>query len=228
MEEARLNLTFERKFLNRKDPLIYQGTSRIGMYENITAGLLNYRCKLQNVPYPEGIFVCALPKDALGPNFKWTTQSNKVFKSHNVENVKIRFQNKALALRSPCLGDFRHHMMGIKQFLDYNENPPFGIFQERGLSTFDVLKEGGDTSIYPHLYFNLTPSGKESRIIPVGDDGHILNKPGDVQINFNFKTGGATNDAVYLIYIFYTDASVIFDMKTRQFTTLYKMVGGNL
>lgn len=227
VEEARLNLAFERKFLNCREPLIYQGVSRIGSFENISPGLLNYRCKFQNVPYPEGVFICALPKNALGQNFQWTALNSNVFIPHNVESVRLRFQNKPLALRTPSLGDFRQHMMGIKQVLDYSKSPPFGIFQEKGLSNFNILKEGGDNTIYPHLYFNLTPSGKESRIIPVGDDGHMITRPGDVHVSFNFKTGGATNDAVYLIYIFYTDANVLFDMKTRQFTTLYKMVGGN-
>ena len=41
-EEARLSLTFERKFLNRREPLIYHGVTRIGIYKNIGAGLLNY------------------------------------------------------------------------------------------------------------------------------------------------------------------------------------------
>lgn len=232
VEEARLNLAFERKFLNRREPLIYQGVSRIGIYENITASLLNYRCKLPNVPFPEGIFICALPKDALGPNFKWSIAADanaQVFRPHNIADVRIKFQNKVMAIRSPMLGDFRNHIMGIKSFQDYLENPPFGILQERQgtTSSFTNLLQGGDSTIYPHLYLNLTPSGKESRIIPVGDDGHILTKQGELEVSMNFREGGATNGVVYLIYIFYTDVSIVFDMKTRQFNALYKMAAGS-
>lgn len=227
VEEARLNLAFERKFLSRKEPIIYPGISCIGTFENIMPGLLNYRCRFSNVPFPEGIFVCALPKESLGPNFKWPTDNKKVFKEHNIEDMKLRFQNKALNLRSPGVGDFKHHMMSIKQFLDYRETPPFGVHQEVGVSTFNNLQDGGVSTFYPHLYFNLTPSGNETRIIPVGDDGHILSKHGDLDITFSFATGGATNSAIYLIYIFYTDASIVFDMRTKQFKTLYKMIGGS-
>lgn len=231
-EEARLNPSFERKFLNRKEPLIYRGVSRIGIYENINAGLLNYRTRLTNVPFPEGVFVCALPKEALGPNYKWdVAPANvaKVFRKHNIDSASIKFQNKPLAIRSPSLGDFGHHMMGIKALMDHVDKPPFGIPQKRPLSstTFDNLKNGGDATIYPHLYFNLTPSGNETRLIPVGDDGHILTKPGDLEVSLSFKTGGAASGVVYLIYIFYTDVSIAFDMKSKQFNTLYKMAGGS-
>lgn len=226
VEEARLNLAFEKKLLNRKDPFIYEGTSRIGIYENISAGSLNYRCRLPNVLYPEGIFVCALPKESLGYNFQWTTATTeKIFMPHNIESMKIRFENKPLALRSPNLGDFESHMMGIKQFLDYKENPPFGVLQEQGRSNFDEMKDAGKSTVYPHVYINLTPSGKESRIVPIGDDGHVVSRPGDVDITLNFGLGGATNGAVYLIYIFYTDVNIVFDMKAKQFKTVYKMAG---
>lgn len=222
VEEARLNLAFEKKFLNRKEPLIYQGISRIGTFENINAGLLNYKCTLNNVPYPEGVFVCAIPQKAMGQDFKWSANNTNVFMPHNVECVTIDFQNKPLAMKSPCYGDFRQHMMGIKQLQDYYNHPPFGIFQDKGKINFQDLIEGGDSTIYPHLYFNLTPSGNETRIIPVGDDGQILTKSVDLQIRLDFKTGGATTGAVYLIYIFYSDASIKFDMKMRQFTAIYK------
>lgn len=232
VEEARLNLTFERKFLSRREPLVYHGVSRIGIYENIAAGALNYRCKMPSVPFPEGVFICALPKDALGPSFKWNAapaEISKVFRPHNIEDAKIRFQNKPLAIRSPMLGDYGHHMMGIKSVMDHLNSPPFGIFQEHEgtTSTFENLRQGGDSSIYPHLFFSLTPSGNESRIIPLGDDGHVLTKPGELEVSLNFKVGGATGGVVYLIYIFYTDASVVLNTRTRQFTTLYKMIAGN-
>lgn len=225
VEEARLNLSFERKFLNSKDPLIYPGMTKIGTFENITSGVLNYRCRFSNIPYPEGIFICALPKESLSPNFKWSGTTCKIYKEHKIESMSLRFQNKSLNLRTPHVGEFRHHVMRIKQFLDHHQNPPFGVYQEHGLSTFETTRYGGDSTLYPHLYFNLTASGKESRVIPVGDDGHILSKPGDLDITFNFTTGGATNDAIYLVYVFYTDASILFDVKNKQFKTLYRMVG---
>lgn len=225
VEEARLNLTFERKFLSRKESIVYPGVTHFGSYENIRPGALNYKCKLANVSFPEGVFVCALPKETLGPNYKWAPENNNVFLKHNIDNMKIFFQNKMLSLRSPGVGDFKDHMMGIKQLLDYRENPPFGVRQEPGISIFNTLSNGGESTLYPHLYFNLTPSGNESRIIPAGDDGHILGKRGDLDIVMNFAVEGATNDAVYMVYIFYTDASILFDMKTKEFRTLYKIGG---
>lgn len=227
VEEARLNLSFQKKFLNRKDSLIYEGMSRIGAFENITPSCLTYRCKLENVRLPEGIFVCALPKTALVPNFKWTPQIKRVFKVHNVASISIEFDNKSLALRNPNLGEFRQHMMGIKQCVDYRSSPPFGVRQDRGINTFESLVEGCESTIYPHLYFNLTPSGKASRIIPINDEGQIISKQGELALTFNFKSGGAPANTIFLIYIFYSDINVIFDMKKKEFITLYKKTGGN-
>lgn len=227
VEEARLNSSFEKRFLNRKEPLIYPGMTRIGTYENINTGVLSYRSQFSNVPFPEGVFVFALPMGSLGSDFKWEGINGKIFKNHNIESMSFKFQNKCLGVRTPMIGDYKHHFMAIKQFLDHCKYPPFGVCQEHQVGTFYSMKNGGDDTIFPHLYFNLTPSGKDSRIIPVGDDGHIVSKPGDLDITLNFGFEGASNDAVYLIYIFYTDANIRLDMKTRQFKILYKKMGTN-
>jgi hypothetical protein len=222
LEEARLNLSSERKFLTRKEPLIYPGMTRLGTFENISSGMLNYRCRLSNILFPEGVFICAVPKDALSPYFKWAPKNRKVFMEHNIESMTFRFQNKSLNFRTPHVGDFRNHIMRIKKFLEHHQNPPFGVYQNYKTTTFETMRSGSESTLYPHLYFNLTASGKETRIIPVGDDGHLLTKPGDLDITFNFSTGGATSDVIYLIYVFYTDASILFDVKNKEFKTIYK------
>lgn len=85
------------------------------------------------MPFPEGVFVCALPKSTLGSNLKWEVAPDKiaqVFSPHYIEAASIKFQNKRLAIRSPSLGDFRQHMMGIKAAMDRAKHPPFGIPQQ--------------------------------------------------------------------------------------------------
>jgi hypothetical protein len=105
--------------------------------------------------------------------------------------------------------------------MDHYEHPPFGVLQDPALITFEHLKEGGKYSAFPHIYIPLCPSGKETRIVPVGADGQVVNKNGDLDITLKFGTGGA-KDSTYLAYIFYTDVNMILDLSSQTFTPVYK------
>lgn len=221
LEEARLNPTFEKKLLSEKKTIVYPGLTRFAMSENITPGVPDHRVRFQGVPMPEGIFICALEKDAVGGTYKCSTVKTKVFMKHNIKAVDIKFGGNALNLKSPKIGEVGEHMIEIKQFLDHFENPPFGVLQEPDQVVFNQIKEGGKDTVYPHIYLNLTPSGKNTRIIPIGESGSIISKNDDLDLYLQFSHGGATADVSYLIYIFYTDANVIFDMKTKTFSPMY-------
>ena len=222
VEEARLNPAFEKRLLGEKKTIAYQGLSRFGMNENIPASVNSHRVRFQDIPMPEGIFICALPKDAIGGTYKCGAHTANVFSAHNIKSVDIMFNNIALNLKSPKMGDVREHMMEIKQFIDHFENPPFGVLQEPDAIVFDLIKEGGDSSIYPHVYINLTPSGKNTRAIPVGEDGSVINKNGDLDLQLSFSHGGATDNVTYLFYVFLSDVNLLFDMRSRTFVPMYK------
>lgn len=92
------------------------------------------------------------------------------------------------------------------------------------------IAEGGKSSQYPHVYLNLCPSSPDSRMVPIGDNGSCITKTGNLDLTFKFKTEGATADVTYFAYIFYTDVSMLLDMKTssKQFVPMYKRHRSNL
>lgn len=221
VEEARCKVSFEKQFLSGKKLFHYEGMSRVAIAENIASSDLNHRCRFQNVSMPEGLFICALPKTAVNGTYKSVLPKDVVFEKHNIKSVEVKFGDMPLAIKFPKYGDFRSHIMEIKSFIEHNENPPFGVLQDPKLVNFESIYEGGDETVYPHVYMYLCPSGKESRIVPIGDDGQTTSQTRDLDININFNSGGATANVSYLIYIFYSDISMVFDMNTRQFYQYY-------
>lgn len=225
VQAARLNPNFERSFLAQQGTLYYPGVTKFSLTENIPAGTFLHKCKFQDIPYPEGLFIFALPKNVVGGQYKYsgvTDTTAALFAEHNIDSVAVQFQNKYLALKTPNIyGSLTDHMVELKQLIDHLEHPPFGVLQKLDSLTLESIKEGGKSSTFPHYYINLCPSGPETRVVPIGDDGSSINKPGDMEVDIKFKDVGAA-DVAYFIYIFYTDVSILLDMRSRKFIQFYK------
>lgn len=230
VEEARLNPSMERHFLNKKGLVYFPGLTKFGMAENVTTGVQQHRVRFQDVPYPEGLFIFALPKTALSGTFTPTTVTGRVFTNHNIQDLSVTFNNMPLAIKSPNFGEFRMAPIELKQVGDHFEQPPFGVLQNPSCTTRDAIKEGGEDSAsinaFPHIYISLCPSGKETRIIPVGADGSIINKNGDLDIAVKFTSTGSAN-ATYMFYIFYSDTNMVLDMNAKSFSPMYKRSKAN-
>jgi hypothetical protein len=180
VEEARCKVNFERQFLSSKKLFLYNGMTRLAIAENIAAADLHHRCRFQGVAMPEGIFICALPKTAINGTYAATTPKDVVFQKHNIKSVVVKYANMPLAMKYPKYGDLRHHIMEIKSFLEHNDYAPFGVLQDPNLVKFQSIYEGGDETVYPHVYMYLCPSGKETRIVPIGDDGNSIEQTNDL------------------------------------------------
>lgn len=221
VEEARLNPSLEKSYLNQKGMLYYSGLTKFAMAENINASVQQHKLRFQDVPMPEGIFICALPKTALSGTYDNATVSGAVFKEHNISELIVNFNNMPLSIKIPHIGEVGIRAIELKQMMDHYEYPPFGVLQDPALIRFDLIKEGGKGGAFPHVYVPLCPSGKETRIVPVGADGQVINKNGDLDITLKFGTGGA-KDVTYLAYIFYTDVNMILDLSNQTFAPVYK------
>jgi hypothetical protein len=221
VEEARLNPTLERPFLNQKGSVYYSGLTKFAMAENISAGVQQHKLRFQDVPMPEGLFIFALAKTALSGVYPHGTATGQVFNLHNINELFIHFNNMPLAIKSPHIGEVNSRVLELKQLRDHYEMPPFGVLQDPQYITYANIKEGGKNSAFPHVYIPFCPSGKETRIVPVGADGQVINKNGDLDITIKFGSGGA-KDATYLAYIFYTDVNMILDLSTQTFSPVYK------
>lgn len=224
VEEARLLPSFERTFFKRKDPLVYAGVTRYGMVENIPPENMTHRTELPKSPMPEGIFIFALPKKVLGGEYKYqevASLDDPIFVKHNIESIEVTCNGLPLAVKTPKPGMFRHPQMEIQNFIDHKDSPPFGLYQDPKMLTLDRIREGGDNSLFPHVYYTLCPTGKQTRTIAIGDDGRALNQPVNLELTFKFKANGAVANVQYFIYAFYTDVNMIYDMKTNTFIPNY-------
>lgn len=229
VEEARLNPTYEKTYLSQKNVLAYEGNTHFGLAENITEGVMSHRCRFQDVYMPEGIFIFALPKTVLGGNFQFGPEyTAAVFSNHNIDSVDVKFQNMPLVMKSPNFGQITEDIIEIKMLADHQDFPPFGVLQDPVMLSLAAVAEGGKTTAYPHAYLNLCPSTPDSRLVPIGDDGKCITKTGHLDLTFKFKTGGATADVTYFAYIFYTDVSMLLDLKSKQFVPMYKRHRSNL
>jgi len=225
--EARLSLNYERILMKKHTPLKFYGVTRYGMVENIPHANLSHRTEIKNVDFPEGIFIFALPKKIIGGDYTFEEVTNTtaaIFSNHNISTINITFNGLPLAIKTPNYGTIRDSLIEIKQLLDHKEAPPFGIPQDPHLLDISQVKEGGENTSYPHVYLNLCPSLNETRFIGIGDDGKGINQPGNLEIQFKFAAGGATLNATYYIYLFYTDVNMTLDPKTKNFSPYYKRV----
>jgi hypothetical protein len=220
-EEARINPAMEKAYLHQKGPMYYSGLTKFAMAENINTSVQQHRMRFQDVPMPEGLFVCALPKTALSGITANSTVTAKVFEDHNITELLIHYNNMPLSIKSPHLGEVNRRAIEIKQMMDHFEHPPFGVLQDPSLITLERMLSGGKDTAFPHIYIPLCPSGNETRIVPVGADGQVVNKNGDLDITLKFGTGGA-KDVTYLAYIFYTDVNMVLDLSSQTFTPYYK------
>jgi hypothetical protein len=231
VEEARLNPTFEKTFLSQKGVLAYEGNTHFGLAENITAGVMSHRLRLQDLYMPEGIFIFALPKTVLGGNFQFSNDHrSRVYSPHNIESVDVKFQNMPLVMKSPNFGNILDDLTQVGQLLDHQDFPPFGVTQNPKMLTLNKIQMGGTNSQYPHVYLNLCPTTPQSRLVPIGDNGSCITKTGNLDLTIKFDTNGATADVTYFVYIFYTDVSMLLDMKPpgKQFVPMYKRHRSNL
>lgn len=230
VEEARLNPAFEKSIFKKTTPYLYEGVTRFGMVENIPAGLLAHRTELPKLDMPEGLFVFALPKKVIGGEFKYsdvTATSDSVFLKHNITSMDLTYNGMPLFIKTPNPGQVMDHMTAIRSLMDHKESPPFGIPQDPDLlRVCDALENGGKDSLFPHVYINLCPSRNETRLIAIGDDGRSINNPGEIHIHFKFGAGGATTDATYFIYAFYTDVNMALDVKSKSIQPYYRKIRG--
>ena len=220
-EEARINPAMEKSYLNQKSPMYYSGLTKFAMAENINASVQQHKLRFQDIPLPEGLFIFALPKTALSGVITHTEVSGQVFKEHNISELLLHFNNMPLSIKTPHIGDVGRRVIEIKQMMDHFEHPPFGVVQDPALITLERMLNGGRDTAFPHIYIPLCPSGKETRIVPVGGEGQVVNKNGDLDITLKFGSGGA-KDVTYLAYIFYTDVNMVLDLTTQTFTPYYK------
>ena len=228
VEEARLQSAFEKSITRRTGNLLFPGVTRFGLATSIPANILSHRIELPKLDFPEGIFIFALSDKVVGGQFNYGTDkkniADNIFMPLNISNIDLTFNGVPLFVKSPNPGHVRDNHIAIRNMIDHLETPPFGVPQDPDLINFELIRDCGKDSNFPHVYLNLCPSRNETRLVPIMEDGKIINHPVEIHLNFKFQTGGATPGATYFIYVFYTDVCMIMDLKNKTILPFYKKV----
>ena len=222
-EEARLAPGLENSYFSNKKTgvLPFGGITKIGTTET-SGDTFSCRAKFENVMYPSGIFVIALPKTVVAGQYKYSDSStpSQVFMDHNITQVDIQFDGQPLFQKNPNPGQISADLMDVKQVIDHLENPPFGIDHKASLLSHNYLKENSRVNPFPHAYISLCQSGSQSPIVPHNSDGKNLNRAGQLDVKLTLNEKG-NKDATFFFIIFYRDIVFQFDIKTRQFVPYY-------
>jgi len=223
LEEARLSESFGRHLHNIKRPLAFPGVTRLQLVENLVNGMSSIKARFQDIYLPEHVFVFCLNKAVGSGTFKFSGDtSTNVFLAHNIESVDLSFDGKRFSLQEPKnVGSFRPDMFDIKAVLDHLVNPPFGIRQDPKKVTVDYVANGSLNTAFPHLHIPLVVGPERQRLVPASDDGSCINKKADLDLDFKFTEDNAPNDAILVIYAVYTDVNIVFDPKTKHFSSPY-------
>ena len=222
IEQARLNPTFERQLYSHKNPLYYGGVTKIMTEETINAGNLTQRIRIDQIPFPEGIFIFALPKKCLSGTYTYQESVNdNVFSPHNIEQIGIQYNGLPFYMKDLNMSMINNNVIEVKSLINHLAAPPFGMVMDPKKLSLESIQEGGKNTPYPHVYINLCNFSDKSRIVPLGNDASILDQNHDLDLHLKFHNGGATQDVTYFFYAFFTDTNMVLDMKTKKFYSPY-------
>jgi hypothetical protein len=222
-EEARLAPGLENSYFSSKKTgvLPFAGITKIATTET-SGDTFTCRAKFENVMYPAGIFIAALPKTVVGGQYKYsdTTTPSRVFMKHNIKSAEIQFEGQNVFQKDPNPGMIDNDMMDIKKIIDHMENPPFGIEHRSDVLNFKYMQDNSATNPFPHAYISLCQNGNQGQLVPLNSDGKNLNRPGQLDVKLTLNEDG-NKDATFFIWLLYRDIVFQFDIKNRQFVPYY-------
>lgn len=225
VEHLRLSHPAKQMIMSKKGQLEYPGVTRLMKSETIPAGNTTYKATIQKVPFPEGIFIFALPKEVLSGLYEYKTNNGDyVFQPHNIESIAFSYGEQNFFLKTPNAGMINNDTIEKKLFNDYLDAPPFGMTMNPDRVTLARISNGNKDTPYPHVYINFCNQGDKSRMIPFLSDATSLKDNLDLDLNFTFGPTGATNNMTYIIYLFYTDNNLTLDLSHKgmsYFTSPY-------
>ena len=216
VEKLRLSKPFFNSLSNKKGLFNYTGLTKIMKAESIPNANTTFISTIQKTPFPEGLFIFAIPKNTLsGLNKYQENTSNNVFSPHKISKITFTYGDEVFFIREPHIGQINNQIIESKIFTDYIYSPPFGMNMDPEKITLNEIKNGAQNTPYPCAFINLCNFGDKSRIVPILSDGGIMSKDLDLQIKFEFQEGGSETDVAYIIYLYFTDVNLVLDTRTK-------------
>ena len=226
----KLNPTLEKRLLATKAPVFFGGITRFASQENVPSGVASHKVRLQDLRYPEGLFIFAIPKTVVQGSFKYqdAAAADKIFLDHNVSSIDLQWGGMPLAIKEPSLGQIENDAIEHKLFFDRLFRPPFGILQDANLVRLPSVNDGAVRTPFPHVFVNLEMGTPQTRVVPFGDDGHSTQQVRDMDIELRFSAAGPPNDATFIVCAYYTDVNMVLKLKPQvEFQPRYKRMRSN-
>jgi hypothetical protein len=215
--------SFKASLMKERKMMPYQGVCRILRTENIPATVMLFKKTVQQVYFPEGILIYAIPKDVVAGVYKYRDNTDgTVLSPHNIVSVDLHFGNKEYLFSHPNIGDITDNLIERNSLIDYYTSPPFGIKMDKDKITLENIDQAWKNGNYPHVYLNLCNFMDKSRIQPnQAEDSSIMANTKDLELIMKFDTGGATANVVYATHMFYSDVNTVYDPTSKQFFSPY-------
>jgi hypothetical protein len=212
VEKLKLHPSVFNTLTTKKGVIGYPGVTRISKMDNVPHESMSYKAKIQGVQFPERMFIFAVPEAVVDGNYKYSSNvDGNVFAKHNIEEVQFTFGGHSFFLDTISIGKIQYGIIKKKLFYDYMMASPFGMTIDPDKITLANIENGGVGTPYPHVYVNFCIYGNKTRIQFVAY--HINPKDKcELEVNLIFGPGGATREATYIIYYFYTDNNLILNL----------------
>lgn len=227
-ERLRLNKAFQASLFKSPKMWHYPGVTKFIQSELVPNESTIFKCVLQRIAMPEGLFIFCLPKDVSTGNYSYKSKTDTyVFRKHNIERVTMAINNEVFYMTEPNIGTIRDPIIENKIFYDMLYNPPFGMKTNRNLISLDTVHDAFESTPYPMVYVNLTNFGSTSRIVPYVNNGSAINTDQDLEISMTFTQERSAKDVHYFICFYYTDTNLVLEMKKKgevNFSFPYKKI----
>jgi len=206
LEEARLAASMERQLYGIKQPIGFPCKARF-----------------QNIYLPEGIFIFCLNKAVANGTYKFAQETEStVFAAHNLESVDIAFDSKKLSIQEPHIGTIRRDELDFKLMYDHLVTPPFGVEQDPKFITAAYVANGSEGTAFPHIYVSLVAGPNGERLLPwMSRAEESASKRADLDIELIFTEKNAPSNTIFIIYVVYSDVSIVYDPMKKNFSSPY-------
>jgi len=223
LEEARLAAPMEKQLRDIKRPIAFPGVTRMQLVENVPVGSSSCKARFQNIYLPEGIFIFCLNKAVANGTYKFAQETEStVFAAHNLESVDIAFDSKKLSIQEPHIGTIRRDELDFKLMYDHLVTPPFGVEQDPKFITAAYVANGSEGTAFPHIYVSLVAGPNGERLLPwMSRAEESASKRADLDIELIFTEKNAPSNTIFIIYVVYSDVSIVYDPMKKNFSSPY-------
>ena len=169
---------------------------------------------------PEGVLIYVLPTSFAGNKFRFSDWNEKesFWLKHNIKSVDFVRGGVPLDHSVLHMGDVNNEFLDMKRIMQYEQlGGPFGMKFAANKITPANLKDSWAHTDFPHVFFNLCPSGPNSRIHAPSDnnsnDGN--KKKQDFSVLVKFEDQGAVADATYFVTLYYTGTNMQLNLREK-------------